>query len=170
MVSRGLNSPLTSSMGRLFDAAAALIGVRCDAIYEGQPAIELEAIADPSEAGAYRFDLIGAAPVVIDPEPVVRDLLDDLAAGAHPSVMSARFHRAVVDVSVRVARDACAETGTRHVACSGGVFMNRLLLSGVGRGVEDAGLDLLAHRELPVNDGGISYGQAVVAWARRDEV
>ena len=170
MVSRGLNSPFTSSMGRLFDAVAALIGVRFDALYEGQAAIELEAIANPSETGAYRFDVVGAAPAVIDPEPVVRELLDDVAAGLHASVISARFHRAVIDVSVAVARDACAATGARHVACSGGVFMNRILLSGIARGVEDAGLDLLAHRELPVNDGGISYGQAVVAWARRDEV
>ena len=170
MVAKGLNSPLTSSMGRLFDAVAALIGVRFDALYEGQAAIELEALADPTETAAYRFDLVGGGPVVIDPEPVVRALLDDLAASVRVPAISARFHRAVVDASVSVARASCAATGTRHVACSGGVFMNRLLLSGIGRGLEEADLDLLAHRDLPVNDGGISYGQAVVAWARRDEV
>jgi hydrogenase maturation protein HypF len=170
MVSRGLNSPLTSSMGRLFDAVAALCGVRAIAQYEGQAAIELEAVADPSERGAYHFALTGASPTVIDPEPVVRELLDDLAAGASPATVSARFHNAVVAVTVDVATRACQRAGVRHVACAGGVFMNRLVLAGVLAGVEAAGLVPLLHRELPVNDGDISYGQAVVAWARRDAV
>jgi hydrogenase maturation protein HypF len=170
MVDRGLNSPLTSSMGRLFDAVAALTGVRFDAMYEGQAAIELEALADPSERGAYRFDLVGSDPVVIDPEPVVRAILDDLAAGVPTPAISARFHRAVVDASVVVATAACARTGARHVACCGGVFMNRNVLAGVVAGVEAAGLTALTHRDLPMNDGAVSYGQAVVAWARRDAV
>jgi hydrogenase maturation protein HypF len=170
MVSRGLNSPLTSSMGRLFDAVAALTGVRSDAMYEGQAAIELEALADRAELGSYRFDLVGADPIVIDPEPVVRAILDDIAAGAGTPAISARFHRAVIGVSVEVAVRACARAGTRHVACCGGVFMNRIVLSGVAAGVEAAGLTALVHRDLPMNDGAVSYGQAVVAWARRDAV
>jgi len=170
MVSRGLNSPLTSSMGRLFDAVAAMTGVRSDAMYEGQAAIELEALADPTERGAYRFDLVGSDPVVIDPEPVVRAILDDLASGVSVPTISARFHRAVVDVSVSVATTACARTGARHVACCGGVFMNRNVLAGVVAGVEAAGLTALTHRDLPMNDGAVSYGQTVVAWARHDAV
>jgi hydrogenase maturation protein HypF len=170
IASRGLNSPLTSSMGRLFDAVAALTGVRADAAYEGQAAIELEALADPAETGAYEFGLLGDAPIVIDPEPLVRALLDDLVAGVGAPVISARFHNAVVTMSVEVARRAAAATGTRHVACSGGVFMNRRVLGGIVRGVEAAGLVPLIPRDLPVNDGGISFGQAVVAWARRDTV
>jgi hydrogenase maturation protein HypF len=170
MVSRGLNSPLTSSMGRLFDAVAALTGVRSDAAYEGQAAIEFEALADPAEPGAYRFDLTDAAPVVIDPEPVVRSILDDLAAGVGASVVSARFHRAVVNMSVEVGVRVCAHTGARYVTCAGGVFMNRIVLSGVIAGVEAAGLQVLLPRDLPMNDGAVSYGQAVVASARRDAV
>jgi hydrogenase maturation protein HypF len=170
MVSRGLNSPLTSSMGRLFDAVAALTGVRADAAYEGQAAIELEALADPAERGAYRFGLSGGDPIVIDPEPVVRAILDDLAAGAGAPAISARFHRAVADMSVEVAVHACALAGVRRVVCAGGVFMNRILLSGVIAGVEAAGLEPLVPRDLPMNDGAVSYGQAVVAWARRDAV
>jgi hydrogenase maturation protein HypF len=170
MVDRKLNSPLTSSMGRLFDAVAALAGVRADAVYEGQAAIELEALADTSEQGSYRFDLVGDSPTIIDPEPLVRALLDDLAAGVPVATVSARFHNAVVVATVSVAKRACARAGTRHVACSGGVFMNRLVLAGVIAGVQSAGLVPLLHRELPVNDGDISYGQAVVAWARRDAV
>jgi hydrogenase maturation protein HypF len=153
-------------MGRLFDAIAALIGVRADALYEGQAAIELEAIAHRAETGAYSFALVGTSPLVIDPEPVVRAILDDLAAGVPVPAISARFHNAVVNTSVEVAKRACAESGLRHVACSGGVFMNRFVLGGVISGIERAGLVPLVHRQLPVNDGGISYGQTVVAWAR----
>lgn len=170
MVSRGLNSPLSSSMGRLFDAVAALVGVRSDALYEGQAAIELEALADPAEPGAYRFDLTNGSPAIIDPEPVVRAILDDLATGTLVPAISARFHRAVIDVSVEVAVRTCAAARVRHVACAGGVFMNRLVLGGVVAGLEAAGLVPLVHRDLPMNDGAVSYGQSVVAWARRDAV
>lgn len=170
MADRGINSPLTSSMGRLFDAVAAISGVRSDALYEGQPAIELEAVADPGERGAYRFELIGSSPLVIDPLPVVSALLDDLASGLGPSVVSARFHNAVVAMTVEVARRAAKASGARHVVLSGGVMMNRLVLSGALRGIEAAGLVPLLPRELPVNDGAISFGQAVVALARRDAV
>jgi len=139
-------------------------------MYEGQAAIELEALADPTEHGAYRFDLVGSDPVVIDPEPVVRAILDDLAAGVTAPTVSARFHHAVVNASVAVATAACARTGARHVACCGGVFMNRNVFAGVVAGVEAAGLTALTHRDLPMNDGAVSYGQAVVAWARHDAV
>jgi hydrogenase maturation protein HypF len=170
MASRGLNSPLTSSMGRLFDAVAALSGVRSDALYEGQAAIELEALADRDERGAYTFALTGQAPTIIDPEPLVRELLDDVAAGVPASIISARFHNAVVAVTVEVAARACAGAGVRQVALTGGVFMNRIVLAGVRQGLEARGLAPLVHRDLPTNDGDISYGQAVVAWALRDTV
>ncbi len=170
MATRGLNSPLTSSMGRLFDAVAALAGVRADALYEGQAAIELEALADRTERGAYHFALTGDSPVIIDPEPMVRELLDDLAGGVGASTVSARFHNAVVDVTVDVAARAAARAGVRHVALAGGVFMNRIVLAGVRAGLETADLVPLVHRDLPTNDGDVSYGQAVVAWARRDTV
>jgi hydrogenase maturation protein HypF len=163
---RGVNSPLTSSVGRLFDAVASLIGVRDDTLYEGQAAIELEAIADPGESGSYRFDLLDGSPLVIDPLPVVEGILDDMAGGLAAAAISARFHRALVDATVTVARAAAEAAGTRRVALSGGVFMNRLLLSGCVRGLSAAGLQPLLPLALPVNDGGISYGQAVVALSR----
>ena len=170
LANKGLNSPLTSSMGRLFDAVAALAGVRADALYEGQAAIELEALADRGEHGAYRFALVADSPVVIDPEPMVRELLDDLAAGVGAPTISARFHNAVVAVTVEVASRACARAGVHHVALAGGVFMNRIVLAGVRAGLESAGLVPLVHRDLPMNDGDVSYGQTVVAWALRDTV
>jgi hydrogenase maturation protein HypF len=170
MADRGLNSPLTSSMGRLFDAVAALCGVRTDALYEGQAAIELEACADPSERGAYAFALTGDSPIVIDPLPLVTALLDDLAAGEAAPAVSARFHNAVVAMSVEVATRAAEAAGSPEVALSGGVMMNRLVLAGAARGLVAAGLEPLLPIELPFNDGAISYGQAVVALARRDAV
>lgn len=170
MVSRGLNSPLTSSMGRLFDAVAALIGLRADAAYEGQAAIELEALADPGETGSYHFEVIDRIPAVIDPSPVVRAILDDLAHNVPAAAISMRFHRAVVSAAVEVATATCRREGLRHVACGGGVFMNRIVLGGVIAGIGSAGLTALVHRDLPTNDGAVSYGQAVVAWARRDAV
>ena len=170
MIDRGLNSPLTSSMGRLFDAVAAILGVRLDADYEGQAAIELEAIADPDARGSYEFRLNGSGPVVVDPEPVLRELLDNVAAGVPAPAISSRFHRAVVGAIVRVARGASAETGSPDVALAGGVFLNRLVLAGAVRGLTAAGLRPLTHKRLPTNDGAVSYGQAVAAWARRDEV
>jgi hydrogenase maturation protein HypF len=170
MVDRGVNSPLTSSMGRLFDAVAAMAGVRDDVMYEGQAAIELEAAADRAEGGAYAFGLVGGSPLVLDPLPVIEELLDDLDRGTSAAIVSARFHSAVVNVTVEVARRAAEATGSGYVAMSGGVFMNRILLSGCLSGLEGAGLVPLLHRNLPVNDGGISYGQAVVALASTDSV
>lgn len=167
MVDQRVNTPVTSSMGRLFDTVAAIAGVRDDAAYEGEAAIELEACADPSEAGAYAFGLLGdGEAIVIDPEPVLRSVLDDVAHGVSASVISARFHAAVVCVIVDLARRAADLTGIRDVALSGGVFMNRIVLEGALRGLYEAGFSPLAHKRLPTNDGAVSFGQAVVAWSR----
>ncbi len=170
MIERGVNCPPTSSAGRLFDAVAALTGVRDDALYEGQAAIELEAIALPSTESPYRFGLEGEAPVVIDSRPVVSSILTDIASGVAAPEISARFHAAVVDAVTRVSVRAAKQAGTRFVALAGGVFMNRIVLGGVIRALEAVDLRPLVHLKLPVNDGGVSFGQAVVAWARRHEV
>jgi hydrogenase maturation protein HypF len=170
IANRGLNSPLTSSMGRLFDAVAAIAGVRDDALYEGQAAIELEACASSGETGSYRFDLVGSGPIVIDPFPVLASLLDDLAAGADAPTVSARFHNAVVAMSVDVAKAAAEASGASKIVLSGGVLMNRRVLAGLLRGISAAGLEPLLPIALPVNDGAISFGQAAVALARRHEV
>ncbi|GAG47804.1 unnamed protein product, partial [marine sediment metagenome] len=140
MIDRGVNCPPTSSMGRLFDTVAALTGVRDDARYEGQAAIELEAAADTRAAGAYRFELTGSDPVLLDPTPVLASILDDVAAGIPAATISARFHRAVADSVVRVARRAADDTGTDIVTLSGGVFMNRLLLDLAVPSLEKEGL------------------------------
>lgn len=173
MIARGVNSPLTSSMGRLFDTVAAITGVADDARYEGEAAILLEASVDSSAGGDYRFDFIEGdspeAPLVIDFAPVLRGILDDVADEIPHGVIASRFHRAVSACIVTAGTVATERAGTRTVALSGGVFMNRLVLGGAVAGLRDAGLSPLTHVRLPMNDAAVSFGQAVVAWARRRE-
>jgi len=169
MVERKVNTPMTSSIGRLFDAVASLAGVRDDAQYEGQAAIELEAVCDHSARGAYAFGISEGDPTVIDPTPVLEAALADVAAGDSVGAIGIRFHRAVIDCIVQTARIATKCAGTRHVALAGGVFMNRIILGGSVRGLEASGLLPLTHVKLPVNDGAVSLGQAVVAWSNRHE-
>ncbi len=174
MIERDVNSPLTSSMGRLFDSVAAILGVRDDVRYEGEAAVELEAAADDSADGAYAFEFRapeGAhACRIIDPTPVLAAALDDVARGVPIGTVSARFHRAVVDCIVECAHAAATVTQKRQVALGGGVFMNRLVLGGAVRELRNQGFEPLVHLRLPANDGAVSYGQAVVAWARRHQV
>ncbi|TDB36871.1 MAG: carbamoyltransferase HypF [Actinobacteria bacterium] len=170
MIERGVNSPLTSSMGRLFDAMAAICGVRDDARYEGQAAIELEAIADRSADGSYRFGVSPGEPAVLESAPVLEAALDDVARGVPAGTVSMRFHRAVAAAIVDECVRASATAETRVVALAGGVLMNRLVMDGAFLGLTGAGLQPITHVRLPVNDGGVSFGQAVVAWARRHEV
>ncbi len=182
MVERGVNSPLTSSMGRLFDTVAAIAGVADDARYEGEAAILLEACADPSAEGAYEFAFLAEDPadtscaadmrpsLVIDPTPVLRAVLDDVTAGIPPGVISIRFHRAVVACIVSTSESAADRVDTRCIALAGGVFMNRLVLGGAVERLVQNGYRPLTHMRLPMNDAAVSFGQSVVAWARRHEV
>lgn len=174
MIERGVNSPLTSSMGRLFDSVAAIIGIADDAHYEGEAAILLEAAANLSENGSYRFALRAlqepGAPMQIDPAPVLSAILDDIEGGVPVGDISMRFHRAVVACIVEVCEAATETAGTGYVALAGGVFMNRIVFGEAVRALSAAGLSPLTHERLPVNDGAVSFGQAVVAWARRHSI
>jgi hydrogenase maturation protein HypF len=154
--------PLTSSMGRLFDAAAALIGVRSSVNYEAQAAIELEALVDAGEDGAYAFARQGA---VLDPSPVIRSMVGDLRAGVAAGRIAARFHNAVASMVAALCADLRTETGLTAVALSGGVWQNRTLLEASVRRLRDEGLEVYTHRQVPANDGGLALGQAVVAGA-----
>ena len=249
MVERGINSPRTSSMGRLFDAVAALLGICGRATYEGEPAIELEAAAwrfirsenkgfgavceqvgsqpamDLDSYHRYVLDLSGNSPVLgqkwdaenpdalaidgvaqrlgtdvqqvgpdipyqykkptleeyksgitnqsaletpleIDSKPLIESLLDGIAAGEAPERLAFAFHAAVAQTTADVAADICRDRGLSTVALSGGVFMNRLLLTLVRHELEARGLTVLVPHAVPVNDGCIAYGQAAVARAR----
>ncbi len=162
----GVNAPTTSSLGRLLDALAALLGVRDAIAYEGQAAIELEQRADPAEPGAYPLPVREGAPLVLDPAPLVRAAVEDLRAGTAAPVIAARAHHGVADGLLAATRAAAQRHGLDTVAITGGVAQNLLLLDRLTDGLEAAGLTVLSHRQVPPNDGGISLGQAVVAAAR----
>lgn len=154
--SLGVNAPLASGMGRLFDAAAAVLGVRDTATYEGQAAVELEQLAGSVAAEPWPWRFGDAAALVTDCH------LARLAGGDR-SVLAAAFHETIAEG----AAVACAEAdGPRTVALSGGSFQNLRLLGSTQRRLEQRGFRVLTHRAVPPNDGGISYGQAVVAAAR----
>ena len=178
MIERGINSPRTSSMGRLFDAAAAILGICGQATYEGEPAIELEAAAWRALDGKIaRFpdDNVGYStsgpswldgPDVLDQKALFEALLEGIEAGAPADRLALDFHVAVARSSARIATEICAREGIGTVALSGGVFMNRLLLQLLTRELKSAGLAVLVPHTVPVNDGCIAYGQAAVASAR----
>ncbi len=173
---QGLNTTPTSSVGRLFDAVAALAGVRQEINYEAQAAIELEMLVQEDEAGAYAFELTThptshqrpatgneQTATGINPAPVIRAVVADVRAGVPAGVIAARFHNGLA----RMVRDVCLrlreETGLEVVALSGGVFQNVTLLGRVVPLLEASGFTVCTHRLVPPNDAGISLGQAVIA-------
>jgi hydrogenase maturation protein HypF len=160
MIATGTNTVMTSSCGRLFDAVAALIGLRYEVNFEGQAAIELEAIVDPSCEERYEFDIGGE-------ELDFRAMMERIAKeGAAPSVVAARFHNtlaaAIHEMCLRMRR----ESGIGRVCLSGGTFQNMRLLGLVARALRASGFELFLHRKVPPNDGGIALGQAVIAAER----
>jgi hydrogenase maturation protein HypF len=166
LVSRGVNAPVTTSMGRLFDGVAALCGVRPRVTYEGQAAIEFEGACDPDERGAYSIGLsLGVDGLVLDPRDTLREVLADLAGGVAVGRIAARFHAAIADGTVQACTLACSRRSVETVVLSGGVFQNRRLLEAVWTGLEEVGVRVLVPERLPVGDGGIAYGQVVVAAA-----
>ena len=183
MIEGGLNTPYTSSAGRLFDAVSALTGVCCEPTYEGEAAILLDAAradgtvsAEDAERYAFAITKNSALPtstahdtsvVLLDAGPTMKAVLDDLAAGISAGVISLRFHDAVVGAIVAAAELVRAAYGISLVALSGGVFMNRYIVEQSALRLGQAGFTVALNANLPPNDGCISYGQAVVASASR---
>lgn len=159
MLDRGVQSVVTTSAGRLFDAVAALAGVRQKVSFEGQAAIELEFVAEPDAAGSYRFELEDAMPLVADWRPIVRGVVEDVRSGTETGVIAGRFHRTLAALIGAVAQ----RVGLPHVVLTGGCFQNRLLTEGCVRVLEAGGFRPAWHRSVPPNDGGISLGQAIAA-------
>ncbi len=166
MIARGVNAPLASSCGRLFDAVAAAAGICRDFVhYEGQAAAEFEALA--AGAGAYEFGLdAGSGMLQIEPRPMWHALLDDVAAGTPAPLLCARFHAGLASVIERTVVALRQRGSVQAVALSGGVFQNRSLFEAVVSRLESRGLTVLTHRLAPANDGGLSLGQAAVAAAQ----
>jgi hydrogenase maturation protein HypF len=190
MLVRGVNAPVSTSAGRLFDGVAALIGLQQEVSFEGQAAMALEFEADQIERNTYPIPLIqrktdetsegfllregkvssnasllprpSTSPLILDWQPMVEAILADLRAGIERGIIAARFHAALVDAIVAVARSV----GEQRVALTGGCFQNRLLTERAADRLERAGFEVLLHRLIPPNDGGISLGQVAVAAAR----
>jgi hydrogenase maturation protein HypF len=172
----GARAPLTTSVGRLLDACAAICGIHPRVSYEGQAAIHLEAAATPdiaeaAEAYAVAVDRAGDGLIVMDPRALVLAVERDVAAARTVGDIAACVHGGLVYASASAAQLAAASTGARVVVLSGGVFQNVLLLEALSAALTHCGLRVLVPRQLPPNDGGLSYGQAAVAaWQRRSDV
>ena len=162
MLATRTNCPETSSMGRLFDAVSSLLGVRARVNYEGQAAIELEAIADRNCAEGYEFN-ISSSENAIEAGPVIRKAVEDVLDGVPVAVVCARFHLGVARLIVSVAERIRNERKLDRVALSGGVFQNILLLGKTSELLQCNGFRVFTHARVPTNDGGISLGQAAVA-------
>lgn len=164
-IDRGMNAPETSSAGRLFDAVAALIGVRMEIQYDAQAAVDLEMAAEGVETDVvYPYDISEIAGVrVIRLRRLLAAVLNDKAAQVSVSEMAARFHNTIVDINIEVCQSLRLDTSIDKVALSGGCFMNRRLLRRSIAGLEERGFRVYTHREVPTNDGGLSLGQAAAA-------
>jgi hydrogenase maturation protein HypF len=165
MCSQGMNAPLTSSLGRLYDAVAAILGLRCNAAFEGQAAMELEMIADPTETGRYDFTWSQADIKQVALAPIIAGVVDDILRGLPAFIISAKFHATITHGFAELCTVLRKENQLNQVVLSGGCFQNRLLLEGLSNALANKGFDVFCHRLIPTNDGGIALGQAMITAA-----
>ena len=167
MIDKNINSPLTSSCGRLFDAASSLIGIRDEISYEGQAAMELESFCASGVKERYNFCICKEGDeFIIDPQKIFIDIIKDLKEGIDKKVMAAKFHNTVAEFTLNLCGKIKKSTGINKIALSGGVFQNKYLTEKVVSLLEDKGFKVYIQRKVPPNDGGISLGQAVVAGSK----
>jgi len=163
MLKKGVHCPPSCGVGRLFDAVASLIGLRQKATFEGQPAMELEWLADVNETGSYQFEIIEGTPMLVDWRPVMLRVLEDLAKGESKAAIAGRFHNSLIELMAGMA----GKIKMVKVVLSGGVFQNRILVEGAFKRLSEKGFEVYVHQRVPPNDGGISLGQIMVAAANR---
>jgi hydrogenase maturation protein HypF len=168
MIDKQVNSPETSSLGRLFDGVAAICGLRDSVAFEGQAAMELEMCSAGDESDAYRFDWSAGPVRTVFVAPIIRQIVEDLQQQVPTETIGGKFHTTLVRLFAELCRELGEETGLSRVALSGGVFQNAILLSKMTQALGRMGFSVLSHRVVPTNDGGISLGQAVVAAAVAD--
>ena len=163
MISAKINSPLTSSIGRLFDAVSSIVGIRNRVTFQGQAAMELESISQKSARGLYEYGWDEKDIRTIDVNPMIRGIVFDILNGVNTSIIGGKFHNTLV----RLFADLCGiigkETGIDKVVLSGGVFVNNILLDGLVRALHDIGFQVFTHMLVPTNDGGLALGQAIIA-------
>lgn len=163
---KNINAPLTSSMGRLFDAVSALCGVRKTTTYEGQAAVELQQMMDENTFGSYHFAIREEhGCMIFDWRPLIKEVAADIRAGVPAGAVSLKFHYAVVELIAIAANQLRSEKGCNTVVLSGGVFQNDFLLEKSVKKLEECGFEVYTNQMVPVNDGGLSFGQAAVASA-----
>jgi hydrogenase maturation protein HypF len=163
MTDKGINSPMTSSMGRLFDAVSALVGIRKEIYYEGQAAIELEMAADADE-GVYSFDLKDVEDkTLILLEPIFKGIISDLKRHVSVESISSKFHNTVAEIVLNMCLKIRKTNGLDRVALSGGVFQNRLLLENAYVLLDKNNFKVFTQHRVPPNDGGIALGQVIIA-------
>jgi hydrogenase maturation protein HypF len=163
MILKRINSPLTSSLGRLFDGVAALAGLRNRVNFEGQAAMELEMAALDETAADYEVAWEPGWPYRMLPAPIIRGVMGDLSKGYSVSVVSVKFHNTLIRMLTELCSRIGRERGLNRVVLSGGVFQNARLLTGLSSALERRGLEVYSHRLVPTNDGGLALGQAVIA-------
>ncbi len=169
MMQRSVNSPLTSSCGRLFDGVASLVGLRDRIAYEGQAAIELEQwLAATTERYQYEFREVGGK-LLLSPTAIFRQVFEDTASGVSPALISGKFHQTLVEMFVEVCLYLCRVHGLNRVVCSGGVFQNVFLLENLEDRLGALGLEVYTPELIPANDACISLGQAVIGAALLEE-
>lgn len=166
MMQKGLNSPLTSSSGRLFDAAAALLGTCITASYEGQAAVTIEMVADPAEESTYDLNLadqteFSTEPVALDTLPIIRGMVTDLAQGVSAPVIAAKFQNSLASLFSHSIKSCAKTSGIKEVVLSGGVFHNLLFTKKLVSRLDKLGLTAYTHAKIPPGDGGLALGQAV---------
>jgi len=178
MISKKINSPYTSSLGRLFDGVAAIIGIRNQVFFEGQAAMELEMLVAPTLSSerdqwrsgektiaTYDYEWVSKDGYIVLLEPIIRGVAKDMEKGVHPSEISSKFHMTLICLFSELCEVIRKESGLNRVVLSGGVFQNSLLLTGLIQRLEKKSFEVFTHHLVPTNDGGISFGQAMVAAA-----
>ena len=163
IIDANINCPETSSMGRLFDAVSNLIGITDKVTYEGQAAIELEAVADLEIQEAYPYKILKQDMYIIEPYEMIKEVIKDKLNGVAREIMAAKFQNTIVNLSVRLCTYLRKDTGLTEVALSGGAFQNPYLLKEISRNLERQGFVVYTHSHLPSNDGGIAIGQIMIA-------
>jgi hydrogenase maturation protein HypF len=169
MIDKSINSPLTSSCGRLFDSVAALLGMRHTVSFEGQAAAELEMLLEPdnTDSSSYPFEIIKAEnkPWLLPVKPIITGIVEDLLENIPPQLISKRFHNTLAALFTGICQEIRDQKNINSVVLSGGVFQNLNLLRPVKSSLEVLSFDVYAHEQVPTNDGGLSLGQAVAGRA-----
>jgi hydrogenase maturation protein HypF len=163
MISKKVNAPYTSSLGRLFDGIAAIVGIRNQVFFEGQAAMELEMMAGEKENNIYAYEWSRMESLHIPTEPIVKGVVKDMALGIHPSIISSKFHQTLIHLFADMCDVVRKESGLKRVVLSGGVFQNSILLTGLIKALEESNFQVYANSKVPTNDGGICLGQVMVA-------